>query len=234
MSILRPTMRYLAISCALLAGCAANPGQPGAAPAAPERATVTLFGAGADLAGQFATLEAVTTPAAALQDIATPLPSGGVALAGKPSGFIATRAVYRNFRLHAEWRWPGKPGNGGLLLHIDSGPRDGVWPHSQQVQTKHGSVGDLLPMAKAGFAEPLTSAPGAYPPIKAHTGADSERPAGEWNSMDVVSRDGAIEVSINGVAQNRVSASDPRAGRIGFQLEGTPYELRNVTIAPLD
>jgi hypothetical protein len=52
--------------------------------------------------------------------------------------------------------------------------------------------------------------------------------------MDVVSRDGTIEVSINGVAQNRVSGAAPRSGRIGFQLEGTPYELRNVTVVPLD
>jgi hypothetical protein len=102
------------------------------------------------------------------------------------------------------------------------------------VQTKHGFAGDILPMAGASFAEPLTTAPGAYPAIKGHTGADSERPAGEWNSMDVVSRDGTIEVSINGVAQNRVTNAVPRTGRIGFQLEGTPYELRNVSIISLD
>jgi hypothetical protein len=41
-------------------------------------------------------------------------------------------------------------------------------------------------------------------------------------------------VSINGVAQNRVSGAMPKSGPIGFQLEGTPYELRNLRIEPLD
>jgi hypothetical protein len=35
------------------------------------------------------------------------------------------------------------------------------------------------------------------------------------------------------VAQNRVSGASPAKGPIGFQLEGTPYELRNVRIEQL-
>ena len=42
-----------------------------------------------------------------------------------------------------------------------------------------------------------------------------------------------IEVTVNGVPQNRVSAARPDAGRIGLQLEGLPYELRNIAITPL-
>jgi hypothetical protein len=156
-----------------------------------------------------------------------------IRVAGTPAGFIATRASYTNYRMHVEWRWPGKPGNAGVLLHIASGPKDGAWPLSVQVQTKHGFAGDVLPMAGATFAEPLTTAPGAYPAIKGRTGAHSERPAGEWNSADIVARDGVVEVSINGAPQNRISAAAPRTGRIGFQLEGTAYELRNVQITPL-
>jgi hypothetical protein len=51
--------------------------------------------------------------------------------------------------------------------------------------------------------------------------------------MDVVCQDGAIDVAINGVAQNRVSAAAPRTGRIGFQLEGVPYELRGLRLEVL-
>jgi hypothetical protein len=178
-------------------------------------------------------LDLVTTPAATPDTVWSLRPDGVLAVAGKPSGYFATRASYTNYRLHAEWRWPGKPGNAGVLLHVASGPKDNVWPLSLQVQTKHGFAGDLLPMAGASFTEALTTAPGAYPPIKGHAGADSEKPAGEWNSMDVVCQDGAIEVSINGVPQNRVSSASPREGKIGFQLEGAPYELRNVTVARL-
>jgi hypothetical protein len=178
-------------------------------------------------------LDIVTTPAAALDTVWQPRSDGVIAVAGKPSGFIATRDVYTDYRLHVEWRWTGKPGNGGVLLHVASGPKDGVWPYSVQVQTKYGSVGDLLPMAGATFHEPLTTAPGAYPPIKARTASDSERAPGEWNTMDVLVRGGCIDVTINGVAQNAVTLAQPATGRIGFQLEGTPYELRNVRIERL-
>lgn len=205
-----------ALLCASLVGCASAP-----APA-PMQAS-----------GPLGALDIVTTPAAALDTVWQPRPDGVIAVTGKPSGFIATRDVYTDYRLHAEWRWTGKPGNGGVLLHVASGPKDGVWPLSIQVQTKHGAAGDLLPMAGATFNEPLTTAPGAYPPIKAHTAPDSERAPGEWNTMDVLVRGGCIDVTINGVRQNSVTLAQPGTGRIGFQLEGTPYELRNLRVERL-
>jgi hypothetical protein len=203
-----------ALLCASLLGCASTTTQAPVDPA---------LGA----------LDIVTTPEAKLDGVWQARPDGVIAVAGKPSGFIATRDTYTDYRLHVEWRWPGKPGNGGVLLHVASGPKDGVWPISIQVQTKHGSVGDLLPMAGATFDEPLTTALGAYPPIKARTAADSEHAPGEWNSMDVLVRGGCIDVTINGVKQNSVTIAQPATGRIGFQLEGTPYELRNLRVERL-
>ncbi|GAB2840341.1 DUF1080 domain-containing protein [Pseudoduganella ginsengisoli] len=164
----------------------------------------------------------------------TILAGGIIASSGQPSGFLATTGSYRNYRLHVEWRWSGNPGNSGVLLHISPGPMDRIWPLSLQVQTKHGNAGDLLPMAGYAFAEPPTSAPGAQPMVKAHAAPDSEAPAGEWNSADIVSRDGVVDVSINGVPQNRVTHAKPDNGRIGFQLEGAPYELRNVQLEKFD
>jgi hypothetical protein len=181
----------------------------------------------------FSGWELKTTPAAPVDSAFRVLPDGVIASEGKPSGFLATLDNYRNYRLHVEWRWSGKPGNGGVLLHISDGPMDRVWPLSLQIQTKNGNAGDLLPMAGASFDEPLTSARGAEPRIKAHSAPDSEKPVGEWNVCDVVSRDGSVEVTINGVLQNRVTHAQPASGRIGFQLEGTPYELRKVELTPL-
>nr|WP_308495523.1 DUF1080 domain-containing protein [Duganella guangzhouensis] len=182
----------------------------------------------------FSGWELKTQPEAVVDDAFRMLPDGVIASTGKPSGFLATQQNYRNYKLHVEWRWSGKPGNSGVLLHISPGVFDRVWPVSLQVQTKNGNVGDLLPMAAGSFAEPLTSAPGAETRIKAHTAADSEKPVGEWNACDIVSRDGVVEVTLNGVPQNRVTQVSPASGRIGFQLEGTPYELRHVTLTPLE
>lgn len=182
----------------------------------------------------FSNWELKTTPAADIGQVFRLGADGVIASSGQPSGYLGTLKSYRNYRLHVEWRWTGKPGNGGVLLHISDGPMDRVWPLSLQVQTKHGSAGDILPMAGAGFTEPLTSAPAAEPRIKAKMAADSELPAGQWNVADIVSRDGRVEVSVNGVAQNLITGAQPSAGRIGFQLEGAPYELRRVQVQELD
>ncbi len=199
---------------------------PIALPAAPEK---ELF-PGSDLAGW----EFVTVPAVDIKDVCTVKPDGVIAVSGKPVGFLATTGSHRDFRLHAEWRWPGKPGNGGVLVNISPGPKDHEWPLCLQMQLKNGNAGDLIPMAGATFAEPLTSAPGTSPSIKARTAADSEKPAGDWNICDITCRGGTIEISVNGVPQNKVTHANPAAGRVGFQLEGVPFELRHVTVTPLD
>ena len=185
---------------------------------------------GPDLAGW----EYVGTPATDIAAACTVGPDGVIAAAGKPVGYIATTTPHSNFRLHAEWRWPDKPGNGGVLLHISSGPKDRAWPLCYQVQLKNKAAGDLLPMAGATFTEPLTSAPGAATLIKAHVAPDSEKPAGEWNTCDITCRGDTIEVSINGVAQNRVTGCSLTQGTVGFQFEGAPFELRQVTLTQLD
>ena len=177
--------------------------------------------------------ELKTTPATTVDQVFSVLPQGVIASTGQPGGFLATTRSYANYTLHVEWRWNGKPGNCGVLLHISDGPMDRVWPLSLQVQTKHGSAGDLLPMAGAAFAEPLTSAAGTEPRIKGKMAADSELAVGQWNVADIVARDDVVELSINGVVQNRVTGVKPAAGRIGFQLEGAPYELRNVILMAL-
>jgi len=177
---------------------------------------------------EFITLEKTTV----LDGVCVAEADGSLRFAGKPTGFVATKASYGDYRLHVEWRWTEKPGNGGVLLHITTGPKDRAWPESFQVQTKHHSVGDLLPMAGATFAEPVTSPAGAAA-ARVHSAADSERPAGEWNSGDIVCRGGEITVTINGVEQNRVTGCSAHAGRIGLQFEGAPFAVRAVRIESL-
>lgn len=182
----------------------------------------------------FAGWELVTTPATSINNACKILPDGVVAADGKPIGYIATTASHENYRLHAEWRWSGKPGNGGILIHISSGPKDRAWPLCLQIQTKNQNAGDLLPMAGATFAEPLTTAPGAAPEIKARIGPENENPVGEWNTCDIVCRGNTVEVTINGVLQNKITEATPHSGRVGFQFEGTPFELRHVVLTPLE
>ncbi len=161
-------------------------------------------------------------------------PGGIVSAAGKPIGYLQTTATYSNYQLHAEWRWTDKPGNGGVLVHISTGPVDrNTWPVCFQIQLKHTRAGDILPMAKAKFSEPLSSAADAKTPVLNFSGTDSERPVGEWNSCDIVCHGDTVRVMINGTLQNRITKCTPAAGHVGFQFEGTPFEFRDVWIRSL-
>jgi hypothetical protein len=181
--------------------------------------------------------EFVAVPPTAVAAVCHLTTEGNIAVSGKPIGYLCTKGSFDNYRLHAEWRWPAdavKNSNSGVLLHIASGPKDRAWPECFQVQTKPTRTGDLLPMAGATFAEKLSTPPGVKNPQLDHRADTVEKPLGEWNTCDITCRDGTIEIVINGVLANRVSNATPGAGKVGFQCEGTPYELRNVTLTPLD
>ena len=185
----------------------------------------------------FVAWELVSTPAADLAAVCHYQADGSLAVAGKPVGYLATRASYENYRLHAEWRWPAaaaKNSNSGVLLHITGGPANGTaWPVCFQAQMKLNRAGDLLPMNRAAFAEKLSTPPDAKTPQLDRRADSSEKPLGEWNTCDIVCHGDTIEVTVNGVLQNKITHCAPASGQIGFQLEGTPFELRNVRIEPL-
>jgi hypothetical protein len=205
-------------------------------------ATIGLAGAaapaelfnGKDLTGW----ELVASRAADLAVVCHVTADGVMAVVGKPVGYLATAGTYQNYRLLLEYRWTAKsdrPANGGVLVHIASGPVDrDTWPLCFQIQTKEGRAGDLLPMAGAKFAEALSTAPDAKTPQLDRIGLNSEKPVGEWNSVEIVCRGDTIACSINGVRQNRATKCEPQAGKIGIQLEGFPFELRNLRLTPLD
>jgi hypothetical protein len=192
-------------------------------------------------AGDLSAWELVTLPTthATIGGLCTFNADGSLAVAGKPVSYLATKVTYENFRLHAEWRWPAnaaKNSNGGVLLSIGSGPTHGTaWPVCFQMQLKPTRAGDILPMNGGTFAEKLSTPPDARTPQLDRThAAGSEKPLGEWNACDIVCRGGTIEVSVNGVLENTITHCEPAAGKVGFQLEGTPYELRNVRLEPLN
>jgi hypothetical protein len=60
---------------------------------------------------------------------------------GKPSGYMRTEEDYANYLLHVEWRWPGKGGNSGALVHMSI--PDNVWPKSLECQLASGNAGDF-------------------------------------------------------------------------------------------
>jgi hypothetical protein len=58
--------------------------------------------------------------------------------------------------------------------------------------------------------------------------ATSEKPAGEWNIMEVTCRANTIEVTVNGVLQNKGTNLTETEGYICLQSEGKDIEFKNV------
>ncbi len=63
--------------------------------------------------------------------------------------------------------------------------------------------------------------------------ASSEKPAGEWNTMKVICKGSTIEVTVNGVLQNKGTKVSVSKGFICLQSEGKDIEFRNVYIEKL-
>jgi hypothetical protein len=61
----------------------------------------------------------------------------------------------------------------------------------------------------------------------------SEKPAGEWNTMEVTCKANTIEVVVNGVRQNKGTNVNISSGSICLQSEGKAIEFRNVFLTKL-
>ncbi len=87
---------------------------------------IALFN-GTDLAGWVPYVKGESAPADTFS-----WRDGVMAVTGQPPGYLRTAASYADYRLHVEWRWTGKPGNSGVLLHQNGD--DTIWPRSIEAQ----------------------------------------------------------------------------------------------------
>jgi hypothetical protein len=195
--------------------------QPGETAIAPTH-KIELFN-GQSFSGWTFVSKDTNAPAAAIWSVT----NGVIACQGKPYGYARTLQIYRDYQLHAEWRFPAGPGNSGVFLHIN--PPDKVWPACLEAQLLSGDAGEIRCNGGSHVNE-LTSATSIAVPRRQPS---SEKPAGEWNSYDIVCRSNTVTVRVNGVLQNEVTGSSVSAGAIGLQAEGKPVEFRNLVLAPL-
>ena len=150
---------------------------------------------------------------------------------GKPNGYIRTKESYSNYKLHVEWRWTEEPSNSGVLINVQG--KDMIWPLAIESQLMHGNAGDIVLIGKGSgitvqdVEYRITSEENRYKSIP-KTRADSENPAGEWNSYDISSIDGVLEVVVNGVLQNTGKDMTLTEGNILLQAEGSPIQFRNI------
>ena len=164
---------------------------------------------------------------------------------GKPEGHLITKDTYRDYRLEVEYRFPGKPGNCGVLIHAST-PRAlyKMFPKSIEVQMQSGDAGDFWCIQEdiqvpdmetrrpRKGTEKWGGAEGDARRIVNLTNG-SEKPLGEWNTMVIEARGNAVKVWVNGTLVNDGFGATASQGRIALQAEGTEVEFRKVEIGPL-
>jgi len=160
-----------------------------------------------------------------------------------PQGHIITDAVYENYRLQVEYRFPAKPGNCGVLVHAST-PRVlyGMFPKSIEAQLMHDNAGDFWCIGEDITVPDMEKRRGP----KANWGSvdgkerriinltdHSEKPLGEWNTMTVECVGNKIRVWVNGDLVNDGYNCTASKGNIALQAEGSEVEFRKVELTPV-
>ena len=159
---------------------------------------------------------------------------------GEPQGHIITDSSYRNYRLEVEYRFPGKPGNSGVLVHAST-PRAlyKMFPKSIEVQMESGNAGDFWCILEDIRVPDMERRRGP----RANWGTtedkarrilnltdNSEKPVGQWNTMVIEAVGRSIKVWVNGDLVNDGSDATADHGRIALQSEGSEVEFRKITL----
>jgi hypothetical protein len=215
---------------------------PAAADAVVPTKVVSLFN-GKDLAGWSADVpEKDKNPDAAASFIVR---DGLLVSLGVPRGHLLTDGLYRDYRLQVEYRFPGKPGNCGVLVHASRlRALSAMFPQSIEVQMQHQQAGDFW-CIEENIEVPNMEARRPRKEGQKYGGSSgdarrilnltdgSEKPLGEWNTMVIEARGRTVKVWVNGDLVNDGFNSTADRGKIALQAEGAEVEFRKVEIGPL-
>jgi hypothetical protein len=173
------------------------------------------------------------------QDTATPMSAvwrvedGILVCEGKPTGYIRTDKEYENYRLAVEWKWPEGTtrGNNGVLVHTTTPNALGQWPKSIEVQLAFGNAGDFWVIGTTLDVPNVETRRQGRRHLNLTD--DSEKPAGEWNRMEILCQGSEIKVWVNGTLVNHATNVSQTRGAISLQSEGAKVLFRSVVLTPL-
>jgi hypothetical protein len=148
---------------------------------------------------------------------------------GDPFGYLRTTRKFTDFKLVVEWKWPDNPTNSGVLLRMSEG--DTIWPLCMEAQLKYQSAGDVVGMG-CDFNE-NKSKEGQFFRHAPRKNESNETEPGEWNTYEILCKGDTLELTVNGLLQNKATGICVQEGYIGLQSEGSPIMFRNIKITPL-
>ena len=164
---------------------------------------------------------------------------------GTPRGHLISDKSYENYRLTVEYRFTGKPGNCGVLVH-SSKPRVlyGMFPKSIEVQMQSGHAGDFWCIGE-NIEVPNMDQRRPKKEGQKYGGSkgdarrilnltdDSENKLGEWNTMVIECQADEVKVWVNDTLVNHGTKSTASKGQISLQAEGAEVEFKKFDLEPL-
>ena len=203
--------------------------------------SIDLFN-GADLTGWHVDVPEMDTVATARNPFV--VRDGNLVSLGTPRGHLITDAEYSNYRLEAEYRFPGEPGNCGILVHAST-PRAlyQMFPQSIEVQMMHENAGDFWVIVEDIEVPDMVDRRGPEEEWGIREGEKrrivnltdgSENPLGQWNTMVIEAVGGEIKVWVNGDLVNHGFNATAQAGQIAVQAEGAEVEFSRLTLTPIE
>ena len=162
---------------------------------------------------------------------------------GKPAGHLLTEKNYSNYRLEVEYRFAGKPGNCGVLVHA-SRLRNlyTMYPKSIEVQMNHQHAGDFWCIVEDIKVSDMEKRRGPKKNWGITEGKarrilnltdGSENPVGEWNAMTIECMGNEVKVWVNGDLVNHGFDCTAKSGKLSIQAEGSEVEFRKLDIHSL-
>jgi hypothetical protein len=210
----------------VLAGCTKSP--------------VKLFN-GTDLMGWHTDVPAMDTG----KSVKSPfiVRNGLLVSLGTPGGHLITDSIYSNYRLSIRYRFAGKPGNCGVLVHASTQRAlYKMFPKSIEVQMMHQNAGDFWCIVEDIAVPNMESRRGPKENWGTTEGKErrivnltdgSEKPLGEWNEMEIECRGNTIKVWVNSQLVNDGTDATATKGRIAIQAEGSEVEFSKIELSTL-
>ncbi|WP_206022236.1 DUF1080 domain-containing protein [Pseudoflavitalea sp. G-6-1-2] len=159
-------------------------------------------------------------------------------------GDIVSEKEYDNYHLKLEWKL-NAAGNSGIILFVKEEPKyEHTWHTGPEMQVldNAGHPDSKINKHRAGDLYDLIS-----------SSPETVRPAGEWNQVEIISKDGKLEFMLNGTKVLSTTMWDDqwkqliagskfksmpdfgtyKKGRFGLQDHGDPVWYRNIKIKKL-
>ncbi|RIW13707.1 DUF1080 domain-containing protein [Algoriphagus lacus] len=163
---------------------------------------------------------------------------------GTPGGHLISEKSYENYILEFEYRFAGKPGNCGVLVHAST-PRAlyGMFPKSIEVQMMHSNAGDFWCIQEDIQVDDMEKRRGPKENWGVSEGKErriinltdnSEKPLGEWNRMKIKCEGNRITVWVNGDLVNDGYGATAKKGQIALQAEGAEVEFKDLILSPIN